>query len=59
MSDAVPVGIATPLVPENLRNITPDQMHTYLIPLGGLFLSPDYDFSPRETKEKRWFFRAL
>ncbi len=57
--NTVPAGVATPLVPENLRNVTPERMHSYLIPFGSLFLSSDYDFSPREKREKRWFFRTL
>ncbi len=55
----VQAGIATPVVPTSLRNVTNDQFHDLLIPLGNLFLSSEYDFSPREVREKRWFFKVV
>jgi hypothetical protein len=57
--ETVQSGIATPLVPHNLRNVGPDQFHRFLIPLGNLYLSGDYDFSPRDIKEKRWFLKTV
>ncbi len=59
LSETVQTGIATPVVPKDIRNAAPDRFHSFMVPLGNLYLPEDYDFSPREVRERRWFAKAL
>ncbi|GEM_PF-1268932 len=48
-------GIASPLPPPQVKNLSVHTFHYYLPALGTLFLSEAHDFSPLEVKERRRF----
>jgi hypothetical protein len=52
-----PVGIATPLPPPSVRNLSPDIFHRHMPEFGSLFLSERHDFTPLDIKEKRKFMK--
>jgi hypothetical protein len=51
-------GIATPLVPPNIRDVNVDVFHDFLTAFGSLFLDESYDFTPTSIKERRKFIKV-
>ncbi len=51
------VQVATPIPPQEVKNLEPDTFHDYLPAFGTLFVGEEYDFSPPNVKETRRFMK--
>ena len=57
LGETVSVGIATPVVPPELKGVDCEVFHDFMLCFGTLFQGDRYDFTPQDIKDRRTFMK--